>query len=210
MNASSLFVPLFQMWLLASLGEEPGGALGEWRSDLSVFVGGFFAPVEIGRDINATGGEQLIARLGDGVALGIHLAFRNDLFGVGLGIVTRPDQIDVENEFGVGFPNHAKPPVLIVGDLSICPFRGAFLGGRVEPYLTAGVGGGLFSVDLDNVNGETSYNLWLWSAGGGVRYYLAGQKRFFEFKLTRSQLAGRGPIDSFAVNTLVLGVGTEL
>lgn len=187
--------------LLVSLLQITGG----------VTVGASFAPAAIGRDTNATGGEQLIAYLGDGLAIGFWLGIENDWLGLQLDLGVRADHIQVENEFGTRFPNHGDPPSVYSASLIVYPL--APLGrdvraGVVRPFATASVGGVLVSVDLDNINDQTAYHLWQHGLGGGVRVFVSDHEDgFIEVAFREVRVRGHGPLAGFGVRSVAVGVG---
>ena len=177
-------------------------------------IGASFAPAEIGRDTNATGGEQLVAQMGDGVTIGFWLGLHNDLFGLQLDFGLRADHIQVENEFGTRFPNHGEQPLVYSATLVVyplAPLGRALRGGPVRPFATASVGGLVLSVDLDNIKDQTTYHLWHTSLGGGVRLLvLDHEDGFVELGVREVRVASHRPLDAFRLRIATLGVGIGL
>jgi len=181
-----------------------GGAAREFG-----FYGGVSpAPGEIGRDVNRAGGDTLIASLGTSGVLGARFEVNNSLVGGGVTVLGWLTSIDVQNEAGIDFPHHGKPPLIYLGEARLYPFRQWLARGRVSPYLSAGVGGALVSVDLDNVNDQELRHLWTWSAGAGVRIAVDDDGgTFVDVQYRACFLSGSGPLVPFALHSIVVGVG---
>ena len=113
---------------------------GKWRWELGAEGGALIADKEIGRSVNATGGEQLIARLSSGPLLGGRVGLHSDLVGFKIGGGFGKEKIEVKNQYAVGFPNHGEGLVLLSGDVYVYPFRRALFDGRLKPYATAASG----------------------------------------------------------------------
>ena len=186
------------------------GVFDGWRPSMALAVGWVFAPTHIGRDINATGGEELLARLGDRPLSGIRLGAENGPLGFEVGLTQHVVAIQVENEFGTEFPNHGRPPLryaVAAVLLPLAPLRGTAFGRHVQPFVKAGIGGWLVSVDLDNVHDQTFYHLWAPDIGGGVRVFPRGGEFFIDVRFERSWVAGRGPIARFRADVLTVAFG---
>jgi hypothetical protein len=168
-----------------------------------------FAPAEIGRDRNATGGEQLIAFIGNGVAIGLGL--ESQWLGLQLTLEARADHIQVENEFGTRFPNHGGQPAIYSATLLVyplAPLGRAIRHGSVRPFATASVGGLLVSVDLDNTEDQTTYHLWHYGLGGGVRLFvLDHDDGFIELAFRSVRVRGHEPLQMFTMRSVAVGVG---
>lgn len=175
-------------------------------------VGASFAPAEIGRDTNATGGEQLVARMGNGVAIGLWLGLESQWLGVQLDLQGRADHIHVENEFGTGFPNHGERPLVYSATLvgyPLAPFGRALRTGPLRPFASASVGGLVVSVDLDNIRDQTTYHLWHYGLGGGVRLFVLDHG-FIELGFKEVRVRGHRPLETFRMRTAAVGVGMRL
>lgn len=125
----------------------------------------------MGRQPNATGGhEDLIARLGGGLAFAAHAGIESRFGGAELGLSWGGGAVKVTNIDGVGFPNHGEPPIVWAGTIKVYPL--AITGPkphRLQPFVVGGVGGMVIQVDLDNLNGQTVYHRFQWTVGGGLR-----------------------------------------
>jgi len=180
-----------------------------WCVTTGLAAGALLAPGEIGRAANATGGgEQLIAYLGDAFALGIRAGLESDVLGVELVLLLGANRVEVENEFGVRFPNHGEPPVLWTGSVlfyPLFPLRHTALGRRLRPFVVAGLGGAFVSVDLDNIEGQTLYHSWQESVGGGIRFF--SDHSFVELRLTRQRVHRNGPLHGFDAHAATVALG---
>jgi hypothetical protein len=187
---------------------------GPWQADFSAGVGILLGPGEIGRDVNAAGGDQLIARVRDGPAFRFGAALGIEYFRFGLDMLRYTRQVQVVNDRGVEFPNHGEGIFLYSATATLYPFapiRGAFLADRLRPYAVAAAGGSLVSVDLDNVGDQTLYHPWQWSWGAGVRCCSSAPESLaFEARVTRFYVGGRGPLNGFSATTLMVGLAAEL
>jgi len=178
--------------------------------EASTFFGAMIAGKEIARGVNATGGEQLIARLNHGVALGLRVGVHNELLGLEANFLTTSTPAIVKNEFGVAFPNHAERPLICSGDGLLYPFRKAIREGKVRPYLTTGVGGMLLSADLDNIRGKETHGSLIWNAGGGVKVFVGeGAGLYFDLRFTNHRLLSSRGADSLDLRSVSLGVGAR-
>lgn len=219
MPAPHLILLLQVSALLSPKPAERHGPLGSWHPAAGFMLGASFAPAEIGRDTNATGGEQLVAHLGDAVVLGLRGAVESDVLGLELVLLLGAKRVEVENELGVRFPNHGQPPVLWTGSLLLYPLfalRNTALGRRVRPFVVVGVGGAIVSVDLDNIKGQTLYHSWQGSVGGGIRFF-SGRDRgpyehdpFVELRLVRHRVRQNGPLYGFDILAATVGLGMRL
>jgi opacity protein-like surface antigen len=160
---------------------------------------------ELTRGINATGGEDLIAKLNHGGAFGVRAGVHNLLLGLEAGFLTTSNAVSVRNEFGVAFPNHAERPLFYSGDALVYPFRNAINEGRVRPYVTSGVGGAYVSADLDNINDKEPHTRFMWNAGGGVKL-IAGEL-VLDFRFTNHRLLSSGPEPAADLRSITVGVG---
>jgi opacity protein-like surface antigen len=179
------------------------------RVEASVFFGAMIAGKEIGRGVNATGGhELLIARLNPGAALGVRVGVHNELFGVEANFITTSNAVTVNNEFGVAFPNHGEKPLIYSADALLYPFRKAIRDGRVRPYVASGIGGALFSADLDNINGQEKRNRLMWNAVGGVKVSVGQEPDFYlDFRFTNHRLLSSGAVRATDLRSVTIGVG---
>ena len=167
------------------------------------------APGEIGRDVNRAGGDTLVASLGASAVVGARVEVNNGLVGGGITVLGWLRSVGVQNDGGKDFPHHGKPPLVYLGEARLYPFRKWLAHGRVSPYFSAGAGGTLVSVDLDNANGQELRHLWTWSAGGGVRIFVGGDSgTFVDVQYRACFLSGSGPLAPFTLHSIVVGVGS--
>lgn len=187
-----------------------------WRWSSGVTAGALFAPGEIGRDQNASGGhERLIARWGDGAGLGGQVSLETRFGGLELRGLQATSAVQVRNEFGVAFPDHGKCPFAWSGSLFVYPFAPieARRNRLPRPFLTAGLGGHLISVDLDNVENQTLYHSFHWVLGGGIRIATAPEDvpswtpTFLELRVERYRVWRNGPLHRFAAWAATVGFG---
>lgn len=180
------------------------------RIEASTFFGAMIAGKTIGRGVNATGGEQLVARLNHGAALGVRAGVHNDLLGLEANFLTTSNPAVVKNEFGVAFPNHSERPLIFSGDALLYPFRRAISGGMVRPYLTSGLGGLLLSADLDNIRDKETHGSLIWNAGGGVKVFAGqGTGLYLDLRFTNHRLLGSGGSEPVDFRTISVGVGAR-
>jgi hypothetical protein len=178
------------------------------RIEAATFFGVMIAGKDIARGVNATGGEQLIARLSHGGALGVRGGVHSDLLGLEANFVTTGNRAVVISEFGVAFPNHAERPLIYSGDALLYPFRRAIKGGKVRPYLTSGVGGLLLSADLDNIRDKEMHGSLIWNAGGGVKVFVGeGSGVYFDLRFTNHRLLDSATPHS--LRSVAIGVGAR-
>ena len=178
--------------------------------EAGTFFGAMIAGKEIARGVNATGGEQLIARLNHGGALGLRVGVHSEVVGLEANFLTTSSTAIVKNEFGVAFPNHAERPLIYSGDGLLYPFRRAIREGKVRPYLTTGVGGMLLSADLDNIRDKETHGSLIWNAGGGVKVFVGeGAGLYFDFRFTNHRLVSSRGADALDLRSVSLGVGAR-
>jgi len=180
------------------------------RFEAETFFGAMIAGKEVGRRANATGGEQIIARLNHGGAFGLRAGVHSDLLGLEAGFVTSSNRAEVKNEFGVAFPNHAERPLICSGDALLYPFRRRLAEGRVRPYLTSGVGGMLLSADLDNIRDKEFHGGLIWNAGGGVKVFVgADSAMYVDLRFTNHRMLGSRAADLIDLRSISVGVGAR-
>jgi hypothetical protein len=189
--------------------QSKGGRSGS-GFEASTFFGAMIAGKEIARGVNATGGEQLIARLNHGGALGLRVGIHSELLGLEANFLTTSGSATVKNEFGVAFPNHAEKPLIYSGDGVLYPFRRAIREGKVRPYLTTGVGGMLLWADLDNIRDKETHCSLIWNAGGGVKVFVGeGGGLYFDLRFTNHRLFSSRGADSLDLRSVSIGVGAR-
>jgi len=202
--------------VLLLLGSQaPGQGVPTWRWTTGVALGFLPGAGEIGRQPNATGGhEELIARLDGGIGWGFHAGFESRFGGLELRGVGTERPVEVNNESGVRFPNHGRRPFGWTGNLLLYPLAPLQRrSGRVRPFLTAGLGGVLLSVDLDNVKDQTLFHLFHWSLGGGLRIATSPEDvpswtpTFLELRIARLRVWPNRPIEGFRLIAATIGLG---
>lgn len=182
--------------------------LSATRIEAGTYFGLIIAGKDIARGVNATGGEQLIARLNHSGALGIRGGVHNDLLGLEGNFLTASSPVVVKNEFGVAFPNHAERPLIYSGDALLYPFRKAIRAGKVRPYLTNGIGGLLLSADLDNIRDKETHGGLIWNAGGGVKVFVGeASGLYFDLRFTNHRLLNSST--PYSLRSLSIGVGAR-
>lgn len=185
-------------------------APSQWRWELGFRAGALLAGSEVGRGINATAGrrEQLIAKLDHGGSISFQFGVHSDVLGLEANLLSGTKLVTVKNEFGADFPNHGERPVIYSGDILIHPFGRRLAGGRLRPYLTAGGGGALISVDLDNINNKENYHRLALNVGGGLKLLFGQEQRyFFDARFTNHHLSGKSPIATFDLQSVSGGFG---
>jgi hypothetical protein len=189
-------------------GQASGAAQAGAACEFAFYGGVSPAPGEIGRDVNRAGGDILIASLGTSGVFGTRFEVNNSLLGGGVTVLAWLGSVGVENEAGIEFPHHGKPPLIYLGEARLYPFREWLARGRVSPYLSAGLGGALVSVDLDNVNDQELRHLWTWSGGAGVRILVDDDgATFVDVQFRACFLSGNGPLVPFTLRSIVVGAG---
>ncbi len=184
---------------------ESENVFGFWTAYIALDTGFITAPQEIGRQVNATGGEDLIAMLGNSATIGIRWGYGNDLLGFSVNLTWILNAVDVQNEFGVPFPFHGQPPGQAGIEARLFPFLRTLAGGRFRPYLSAGSGVMFLSVDLDNIQDQELYVLRVWSAGAGFQIRRKDPDSYFYAEYRRHRISESFPVHSFVMNAVNLG-----
>jgi opacity protein-like surface antigen len=192
----------------AGQGSAPAAPAAGLTSEVGFYAGLALAPPEIGRDVNRAGGDTLVAGLGDSPVFGGRFEMHRRYVGGAFNLLVWGKSVAVTNEAGVEFPNHGEPPLLYTLEARLYPL-GESPVARVSPYLAAGVGGALISVDLDNVDDQELRHLWAYSLGGGLKISFNEGKTFVDLQFTSSSLSGSGPIVPFRVYTVMVGFGAR-
>lgn len=212
LGTMSVMVVIFSLNGAASVNAQIPAPDNLYRSrvEASTFFGAMIAGKTIGRGVNATGGEHLLARLNHGGSLGVRLGVHGALLGLEANILTTSNRAVVKNEFGVAFPNHAEQPVICSGDALLYPFRRAIQEGRIRPYLTSGVGGVLLSADLDNVGDKEPHGRLIWNAGGGVKVSIGeGNGMYVDLRFTNHRLLSGGSLGEVNLRSVGIGIGAR-
>jgi opacity protein-like surface antigen len=202
---TSLLAATLAVGVIAANGQANGERLAGSRLEASTVFGAMIAGKELNRGINATGGEDLIAKLNHSGAFGVRAGVHNALLGLEANFLTTSNAVSIRNEFGVAFPNHAEKPLFYSADALLYPFRSAINEGRVRPYVTSGVGGAYVSADLDNINDKEPHNRFVWNAGGGVKVF-AGQL-YLDFRFTNHRLFNSRAESATDLRSVTVGVG---
>ena len=202
-------------WLSVGSGTAARGqGVPAWASnrprvaEAGLDVGMSVAGVEVGRDTNATGGEQLIARLGHGAVLGVRMGVHTASFGFDAAVTGTSAHVNVKNEAGVKFPNHGERPAVLSGRALLYPFRRALGGGQVRPFLAVGVAGALVSADLDNIEDQSLRLLPGWTFGAGVKWLTgSADGGYLEVAVGEQRFRGVRPFGSFDTRAVTCGLG---
>jgi hypothetical protein len=183
-------------------------ALTQWSAGFG--AGGLLAPGEIGRDRNATGGQEtLIARWRAGAALAGQARLARPPFGIELAAIRSTSVIRVENEAGTEFPHHGQGPLLLAAAGTLVPFGAS---ARIGPFVSGGLGLVFIPVDLDNVKGQTLFVSPVRSLAAGFRFAppngaLGSQDGYVELRVARYWSWGNGPLRPIGFTVLMVSVG---
>jgi opacity protein-like surface antigen len=202
---TSFLAAMLTVGVTAVHGQTNDERLARTRLEASTVFGAMIAGKELNRGVNATGGEDLIAKLNHGGAFGVRAGVHNSLLGLEAGFLTTSNAASVRNEFGVAFPNHAERPLFYSGDALFYPFRMALSEGRVRPYVTSGIGGAYVSADLDNIDDKERHNRLMWNAGGGVKLIVG--ELVLDFRFTNHRLLSSGAQNATNLRSVSVGVG---
>jgi len=202
---TSVLAAMLILAVSAANGQTNEERLDGTKLEASAVFGAMIAGRELNRGINATGGENLIARLNHGGVFGLRAGIHNSLLGLEAGFLSSSNAASVRNEFGVAFPNHAERPLFYSGDALLYPFRIAISEGRVRPYVTSGFGGAFVSADLDNIDDKERHNRPMWNAGGGVKLIVG--ELVLDFRFTNHRLLGSGARNATNLRSVSVGVG---
>jgi hypothetical protein len=178
-----------------------------WRQTPILLFGVFDPPDEVGRDVNATGGEFLIARLGPSPVFGLSYENRSRFIGLLVTGLGASRKVSVRNEFDVAFPNHGGAPFFYMGEARIYPLGRLGVPVPVDPFFAVGAGGVVTSVDLDNIDDQQYYNQWAWTLGAGARLAVGDGSRFIELRAVRWVVDTSGPLHATRVITVTAGIG---
>lgn len=177
-----------------------------WRKYISFSGGPHIANKEIGKGINAGGGEKMIAKIRHGAIMNIKVGIYKQWVGFEVGLYAGLRQIKVVGANGADFKNHGNIPLLGSAEILIFPFKDFILNGTVMPFFLAGAGDSILRVDLDNVYDQEWYHRLTRILGGGIRYSLKGGAD--SFLLFEIKYLSMNPITiSNNVNSLLLSVG---
>jgi len=162
---------------------------------------------EVARGTNATGGEQLIAKLGTAGGIGLRAGMHNDWLGLEADLFSAGRSVKVKNEFGAGFPNHGAKPLFCSAGGLVYPFGRRLRNGRLRPYLVGGLGTVLFTADLDNINDQEWHNRLTWNIGTGFKWFPADERIYLDFRFVNHRLVSTRKIDSMDLRSATLAVG---
>lgn len=116
-----------------------------WYVEYSLSGGTITPRREIAVNQNATGDhERLFARLKSSLFVGGKVGVHGNRLGIEAGVFRTAEKIQVNNEFGVPFPNHGENITFVKADLLVYPFPRSAFDGAFRPYLSAGLGGNFF------------------------------------------------------------------
>ncbi|MGQ0734259.1 MAG: hypothetical protein ACT4QD_11450 [Acidobacteriota bacterium] len=178
------------------------------RFEMGMDGGLLLAGKVVGLDTNATGGEQLVGRLGHGGVFSARLGLHGDVLGIEAALTSVSSAIAVKNEFGVRFPNHGRPPALVAGRALLYPFRRALGSGRVRPFLAGGLVSALVSADLDNIDDQTFRLLPGWTLGAGIKWLTwPDEDGYVAVEVSELRFHGVSPFSHFNVRTITCGFG---
>lgn len=204
-------------WLVMALVEAARAQVAPWHLappsrlvEIGFGAGLWIADVDIGRDINAAGGEALIGRLGHSAVATMRIGVHTPLVGVDGVIVGGSRHIGVRSESGVRFPNHGEPPAVLAGQALLYPFRRALNGGRIRPFLSAAVAAALVSADLDNIDDQTRRLLPGRQFGAGVKWIARDEAWLVDLHVSHLHLHGVRPFQSSQTWTVTVGFGRRL
>lgn len=160
--------------------------------------GGTFIPRrEIAINQNATGGHELLfARLKPSLLVGARAGYHDGRFGLEAGVFRTTTNIQVDNEFGIHFPNHGEYITLVRADVLYYPL--STFHKEFHPYVSVGVGGNFFSIDTDNINDQENYIKPIISIGVGGKFRIGGNASNFGFDVfvRYEQMFGKAPIQT--------------
>lgn len=181
----------------------------QWQVEYSVYRGTVTASGIIGVDINATGDhEQLTAKLKSSAFTGVKVGVHGNRLGIESGLLRSENELEVQNEFGVPFPNHGEKLTMVTLDFLLYPLRQTALGGVFRPYVSLGIGGAFSSVDLDNIDDQDNFGRPLASYGLGSKFQLGGQDGPIQIEvLFKNEHMFRGrPIEDVDFRMVSVGV----
>lgn len=173
--------------------------------EAAIHGGVLLIPGAIGRDVNRAGGDVLVARAPTAPLLGARFEVRTRVAGLGVELAASQRRVQVANESGVDFPNHGGSPALYGLEGRLYPLAGTY--SPAEPYVSAGLGGAVVSVDLDNVNDQERYYPRTRSVGGGVKFFFDEGSIFVDVQYKRIAFSRTGPLHAFRASALSLAVG---
>jgi len=180
-----------------------------WQIEYSVYGGTLTLSGIIGQGVNATGEhEQLTAKLKPSAFAGVKVGAHGDRFGVEGSILRSANKLEVQNIFGVPFPNHGENITWIKADFVIYPLRRSSAGGLFRPYASVGFGGAFSSVDLDNIGDQDNFSRPLASIGLGAKFQLGGKDGVIQIEVLfrNEHMFGRAPIQTVDLRTVSVGI----
>ncbi|MCX6170195.1 MAG: hypothetical protein NTX65_12690 [Ignavibacteriales bacterium] len=183
---------------------------GKWRWVVGFQLGGLIPSEEISRNINATGGEQLIGRLGNCGIFGGQFGLHNELLGFDVFGGFSTNQIEVKNEFGVDFPNHGSELGIVSGNFYVYPFHRILFDGKMQPYAMLTFGITFFSVDTDNINDKERYSPLAQGFGAGVKFEI-DTNAYLDLNFRKYSISSSGSIKPFDnIQVIMLGLRVEI
>jgi hypothetical protein len=210
------FVMIFVNWVAWAQESRPQetASIGtatrsQWQIEYSVYGGTLTSSGIIGQDINATGNHELLtAKLKSSPFAGVKVGAHGDRLGIEAGILRSTNKLEVQNVFGVPFPNHGENLTMIKADCVIYPLRRSFAGGVFRPYGSVGLGGAFSSVDLDNIGDQDNFSRPLASIGVGAKFQLGGKDGVVQIEVLfrNDHIFGRAPIQSVDLRTVSVGI----
>jgi hypothetical protein len=199
-------------WAQEALPQEVAASASDrspWQIEYSVYGGTVTASGIIGEDINATGDhEPLTARLKPSPFAGVKVGIHGDRVGLDGGVLRSTNKLEVQNVFGVPFPNHGENITMIKADCVVYPIRRSFAAGLFRPYASVGAGGAFSSVDLDNIGDQDNFSRPLVSFGLGAKFQLGGKDGVVQLEVLfrNEHIFGRAPIRASNLRTVSVGI----
>jgi len=176
---------------------------GPWIRETGVEAGWHTSSGVIGRGRNGPGGEPIVASADAGPTIGARTGVFGRVGGVEVAVAVGSARLNVMNDAGTKFPNHAERPVLFTGLGKVLLARG-----RARPFVAAGVSGALLAADLDNANGPTWRLLPGWSLGAGMTWTLGQHEgAYLMVEVRRQQFKGVRPFSDVRTTAVTVGVG---
>lgn len=180
-----------------------------WQIEYSVYGGTLTASGIVGEDVNATGDhEVLTAKLKPSPFAGVKVGLQGARIGLEGGVLRSTNKLEVQNVFGVPFPNHGENITMIKADCVMYPLRRSFADGVFRPYGSVGVGGVFSSVDLDNIGDQDNFSRPVVSLGVGAKFQLGGKDGVVQLEVLfrNERVLGSAPIRTADLRTVSVGI----